>query len=198
MRSRSLTTRASRGAQRTGDNMNTERNYAHEVVTDVMHSQLPNLVTAQRARDQVEYLQEEIARLRAELTDLSDHISADNDGRTWFEEPLNLDPLDNIAGYIGHIEAALDNERMAHESLKAEWGLKVIELHNATAEIARLRAVLERLANYDGMCDSIVISDMRKIARAALSKVESPDDYRPRPASTITGHLTRKESKSCG
>ena len=36
----------------------TQRNYAHEVVTDVMHNAVPNLSVAQRARDQVEHLQE--------------------------------------------------------------------------------------------------------------------------------------------
>lgn len=54
----------------------TWRNYAHEVVTDVMHSALPNLVTAQRARDQAEEFHDEIARqsdvLRAYAAEIED------------------------------------------------------------------------------------------------------------------------------
>lgn len=38
--------------------MNLTRQYAHEVVTDVMHNRVPNLLTAQRARDQNEVLRE--------------------------------------------------------------------------------------------------------------------------------------------
>ena len=45
----------------------TQRNYAHEVVTDVMHNAVPNLSVAQRARDQVEHLQEINAELLAAL-----------------------------------------------------------------------------------------------------------------------------------
>ena len=55
--------------------MNSQRNYAHEVLTDVMHNQVPALVTAQRARDQAEYLREENAKLRAALAGLFEHCS---------------------------------------------------------------------------------------------------------------------------
>ena len=51
-------------------NVNTQRNYAHEVVTDVMHNAVPNLITAQRARDQAEYLRELNAELVAALQDI--------------------------------------------------------------------------------------------------------------------------------
>ena len=50
----------------------TARNYAHEVVTDVMHNTLPNLSVAQRARDQVEQLKEDNAKLVAALQTLKD------------------------------------------------------------------------------------------------------------------------------
>lgn len=50
--------------------MNTERTYAHEVVTDVMHNEVPNLATAQRARDQVELLREQRDELAEALREL--------------------------------------------------------------------------------------------------------------------------------
>ena len=58
----------------------TARNYAHEVVTDVMHNTLPNLSVAQRARDQVEQLKEDNAKLVAALREcievLEEHRAA--------------------------------------------------------------------------------------------------------------------------
>ena len=52
--------------------MNMQRDYAHEVVTDVMHNQVPNLVTAQRAREQAERLRE----INADLLNLAVDIVA--------------------------------------------------------------------------------------------------------------------------
>mgnify|MGYP001589400753 CR=1 FL=1 len=46
------------------------RNYAHEVVADVMHAQVPNLITAQRARYQAEEMHDELIKMHDELINL--------------------------------------------------------------------------------------------------------------------------------
>ena len=65
--------------------MNTQRNYAHEVVTAVMHNVVPNLSVAQRACDQAEYLREINAELLAALGDLLNPMyeQACRDGQHW-------------------------------------------------------------------------------------------------------------------
>jgi hypothetical protein len=47
-----------------------KRNYAQEVVTDVMHNEVPNLSVAQRARDSYEDACEELDSLRARVAEL--------------------------------------------------------------------------------------------------------------------------------
>ena len=47
-----------------------DRNYALEVVTDTMHNQVPNLITAQRAHDENERQADVIRALNEQVADL--------------------------------------------------------------------------------------------------------------------------------
>ena len=79
-----------------------KRNYAHEVVTDVMHSQVPNLLVAQRARDDFERVSEQ----RDELLTALEAIRARINGV--FDHPalVAFGPLDTCEGDCAEIARA--------------------------------------------------------------------------------------------
>ena len=80
--------------------LNMQRQYAHEVVTDVMHNVVPNLSVAQRARDQAEAYREQNAAMREALE--------------WMIECYATAPMDRReGGYVLTKKQALDQARAA-------------------------------------------------------------------------------------